>query len=255
MMPPPPWGVQQPPYYYDMEGHPAPPPPPGAYPLPPHMCPPAGVPPPPGAPPPPQVVVSSASGKEQTAPQAPPPGGRYAPSPHSVPPPPPANAPPDGAAGGTPQSYEVEYHLHQGEVISLQLGDGRVEIIPGKTRPIYELTLLKLFPSTEIRRSKKLLKFFFLFFTFFQEYFLCFGSLLPYKVLCHEPDPWLYKESELQNFCETEFRAWSYFWATQFSLFLSHPVLLLLLQVKTKLLLGCTCIEVCTGCSESLVYF
>ena len=32
-----------------------------------------------------------------------------------------------------PQEYEVEYHLHQGEVISLQLGDGRVQIIPGKT--------------------------------------------------------------------------------------------------------------------------
>ena len=31
-----------------------------------------------------------------------------------------------------PQNYEVEYHLHQGEVISFQLGDGRVEIIPGK---------------------------------------------------------------------------------------------------------------------------
>lgn len=31
-----------------------------------------------------------------------------------------------------PQEYEVEYHLHQGEVISLQLGDGRVQIIPGK---------------------------------------------------------------------------------------------------------------------------
>jgi hypothetical protein len=30
-----------------------------------------------------------------------------------------------------PQEYEVEYHLHQGEVISLQLGDGRVQIIPG----------------------------------------------------------------------------------------------------------------------------
>ena len=32
-----------------------------------------------------------------------------------------------------PHEYEVEYHLHQGEVISLQLGDGRVQIIPGKT--------------------------------------------------------------------------------------------------------------------------
>lgn len=32
-----------------------------------------------------------------------------------------------------PQEYEVEYHLHQGEVIQLQLGDGRVQIIQGKT--------------------------------------------------------------------------------------------------------------------------
>jgi hypothetical protein len=31
-----------------------------------------------------------------------------------------------------PQNYEVEYHLHQGEVISFTLSDGRVEIIPGK---------------------------------------------------------------------------------------------------------------------------
>jgi hypothetical protein len=39
-----------------------------------------------------------------------------------------------------PQQYEVEYHLHQGEMISLQLGDGRVEIIPGK--PTTKLTIV-----------------------------------------------------------------------------------------------------------------
>ena len=38
-----------------------------------------------------------------------------------------------GPALHQPHEYEVEYHLHQGEVISLQLGDGRVQIIPGKT--------------------------------------------------------------------------------------------------------------------------
>ena len=71
-------------------------------------------------PPPPTTVSSNSKGG----------GGRVTPSSStnvtsatSEQPPPPA---------GPPQNFEVEYHLHSGEVISLQLGDGRVEIIPGK---------------------------------------------------------------------------------------------------------------------------
>jgi hypothetical protein len=31
------------------------------------------------------------------------------------------------------QQHVVNYHVHQGEVISLQLGDGNMQVIPGRT--------------------------------------------------------------------------------------------------------------------------
>lgn len=122
--PPPPMGQPPPtwvtPYYFDGgPGGGAHPPPtaaaPGGHHHPhymQHMC---------TMPPPPPTTVSSNSKGG---------GGRVTPSSStnvtsatSEQPPPPA---------GPPQNFEVEYHLHSGEVISLQLGDGRVEIIPGK---------------------------------------------------------------------------------------------------------------------------
>ena len=55
---------------------------------------------------------------------------------HPHPPPPPAvMAPPPHV--GSPQTqppHVVNYHVHQGEVVSLQMGDGQVEVIHGKKR-------------------------------------------------------------------------------------------------------------------------
>ena len=100
--------------------------------------------------PPPQIAVSSAGtpaggppggpgGKNATGLVG---GGRGTPSPHAPPPPPPNHTSTATTVSTSssivssseiqPQNYEVEYHLHQGEVISFTLSDGRVEIIPGK---------------------------------------------------------------------------------------------------------------------------
>ena len=109
--------------------------------------------------PPPQIAVSSAGitpapvvpggpgGGKNAATGLSAGGGRGTPSPHAQPPPlpPPPNHTSTATTVSTsssivssteiqPQNYEVEYHLHQGEVISFTLSDGRVEIIPGKKK-------------------------------------------------------------------------------------------------------------------------
>lgn len=116
--PPPPW-ISATPYFFDQSGG-ATVPPGGAPPFVHHMC----------TMPPPHLVPTSGGMKNG--------GGRATPSPSNV-------ASPTASTGNSVvsnssevqhQQYEVEYHLvRQGEVVSLQLGDGRVEIIPGK--PIY----------------------------------------------------------------------------------------------------------------------
>ena len=119
--PPPPW-MPATPYFF--EGGPAPAVPGPAPPYVQHMC---------TTMPPPQIAVSSAPGGKSGAGAV-----RATPSPHA----PPHSSNTTTVMSSTsavvssseipPQNYEVEYHLHQGEVISFQLGDGRVEIIPGK---------------------------------------------------------------------------------------------------------------------------
>jgi hypothetical protein len=126
------------------------------------------VPPPTRGIPPPAMANAQSAAKPTgvgSNPQGPP--GRYTPSPHSVsgssspssfchqngaaptsiaptsanapvamafPPgavPVPAVASPSGAAGAG-QQHVVNYHIHQGEVISLQMGDGNMQVIPGR---------------------------------------------------------------------------------------------------------------------------
>ena len=67
-------------------------------------------------------------------------GGRFTPSPHSVTSgssSPSSFCQPAAVAGNASTNangqHVVNYHVHQGEVISLQLGDGKVQVIPGKT--------------------------------------------------------------------------------------------------------------------------
>jgi hypothetical protein len=38
-----------------------------------------------------------------------------------------------GAGAAACQQHIVTYHVHSGEVISLQLGDGSMQVIPGRT--------------------------------------------------------------------------------------------------------------------------
>ena len=161
--PPPPWMAAPSPAYFYEAGPvpPGPPVPPMAGvgptvptgPAPPymqHMC---------TTMPPPQIAVSSAGitpapvvpggpgGGKNAATGLSAGGGRGTPSPHAQPPPlpPPPNHTSTATTVSTsssivssteiqPQNYEVEYHLHQGEVISFTLSDGRVEIIPGKKK-------------------------------------------------------------------------------------------------------------------------
>ena len=142
--PPPPMGQPPPgwipatPYFYEQG---APHPQGGAH-APPyvqHMC---------TIPPPPHVVGSSAnkSGGGRATPSTVTSNsntslmssGEVQPQPAAVVTGPPG---PPGGPGQPPQEYEVEYHLHQGEVISLQLGDGRVQIIPGKTMALFFIYL------------------------------------------------------------------------------------------------------------------
>ena len=54
---------------------------------------------------------------------------------HPHPPPPPTvMAPPPHVTSPQSQApHVVNYHVHQGEVVSLQMGDGQVEVIHGKT--------------------------------------------------------------------------------------------------------------------------
>ena len=41
--------------------------------------------------------------------------------------------PPHVGSPATQPPHVVNYHVHQGEVVSLQMGDGQVEVIHGKT--------------------------------------------------------------------------------------------------------------------------
>lgn len=108
--PPPPW-ISGTPYFFDQSG--AGPPGGAAPPFVQHMC---------SMPPPPHLVPTSIKNG----------GGRATPSPSSSV----AVSSSNSVVNSSEvqlQQYEVEYHLvRQGEVVSLQLGDGRVEIIPGK---------------------------------------------------------------------------------------------------------------------------
>lgn len=125
--PPPPMGQPPPPgwvpYFYEQGSGPHPS---GGTPGPPpfvqHMC----------TIPPPQVVVSSATGKGAGARSATPSACVVSSSSDHAQTVQPNVAVAGGHTSQSGQEYEVEYHLHQGEMITLELGDGRVQIIPGK---------------------------------------------------------------------------------------------------------------------------
>lgn len=99
-------------------------------------------------------TIVQAPPPNQASPPAP--RGRYTPSPHSV------------SGSSSPSSFcqtsnstttattttanggqhVVNYHVHQGEVISLQLGDGQVQVIPG--RKIFVITYALVFIRMEL---------------------------------------------------------------------------------------------------------
>ena len=49
-----------------------------------------------------------------------------------------------GGGGGNNNQHVVNYHVHQGEVISLQLGDGQVQVIPGRNSNLIFILCFKI---------------------------------------------------------------------------------------------------------------